>query len=186
MTSNEFDSTVRMQESRSVHLIQVYVMFLFTWQGLFRVSDSGMNVLFRFLGVMIGLVSSLLCIRQLSEFVELLPLTITAARKMIGNTRDCFTKYASCPKCHFIYPLETCKIVHHNKSISSLQCTYVAFPNHRHASQRMSCNTILMKKVRSSMGTCYLHPRQLFCYQSLIDALRNLVKTSDFFEQSEL
>ena len=69
-----------------------------------------MNVLFSFVRRFLQLLLSSLFLGQLNEFVELLPQNITLAKKLIGNTCDSFSKYASCSKCHSIYPPDACKI----------------------------------------------------------------------------
>ena len=46
---------------------------------------------------------------NISTFIDELSQTVTAAKKCIGNV-DNFSKYASCPKCHSIYPLHSCSV----------------------------------------------------------------------------
>ena len=60
-------------ESCSVRLIRVYVMFLFTWQSMFRVSDAGMNILFLFIAVILSLIVSFLPVENLERFIQLPP-----------------------------------------------------------------------------------------------------------------
>ena len=172
--------------SKEYRLIRSYIMFLFTWQTLFRVSDTGMGVMFVFIAVLLGLLVSRLNITTLSDFVELLPRSVTAAKKFIGHFSDEFSKYASCPKCHSIYALDTCKITQPDKTIASRTCSFIEFPNHPHASRRKRCDTPLMKKIRTSFGNTSLYPRQLYCYQSVIDSLKTLVQRPGFIEKCEL
>lgn len=161
-------------------------MFLFTWQTLFRISDTGMGVLFVFIAVLLGLLASGLNISTLNDFIQLLPRNVAAAKKFIGHVSDKFSKYASCPECHSIYALDTCKIVQPDKTLSSRKCSYVEFPNHPHTSRRKRCDTPLMKKVRTSFGTNSLYPRRLYCYQSVIDSLKDLMRRPGFVEKCEL
>ena len=74
-------------ESSSVRLIRVYVMFLFTWQSMFRVSDAGMNILFLFIAVILSLIVSFLPVENLERFIQLLPKNTAAAKKLIGNVQ---------------------------------------------------------------------------------------------------
>ena len=138
-------------------------MFLLTWQSLFKVSDSGMNVLFLFLAMFLSLVISAIPNAKLQNLVKVLPRTIARAKKMVGFNCDLFRKYVSCPKCHSLYSLDLCKITLPNKTVVSHKCSYVQFRHHR---QRSPCNTVLMKTIRTSAGTTSLYPRQMFCYQS--------------------
>ncbi len=172
-------------EQSTSKLTRAYIMFLLTWQTLFRVSDAGMNVLFQFISMLLGLVTSCLQIPKLDTFVQLLPLNVTAA-KTVGSSSDTFKKYASCPVCDSIYPLDTCKIVQPDKSVLSRQCSFISFPNHPHATQRQPCNAQLLKRIRTPAGTITLYPRRMFCYQSIIDALKLSMKRPGFIERCEL
>ena len=138
-------------------------MFLFTWQSMFRVSDAGMNVLLLFISIFFGLLVSTLGLRCLTDFINLLPQSVSSARKLIGHVSDRFTKYASWPQCHSIYPLASCKVKLPDGSESSRMCSYIQFPQHPHSSRRSPCAAQLMKKVRTSASTTMLYPRQLYC-----------------------
>ena len=92
-------------------------MFLFTWQSMFRVSDAGMNILFLFIAVILSLIVSSLPVENLERFIQLLPKNTAAAKKLIGNVSDLFSKYGSCPKCHSINPLQKCKITQRDKTV---------------------------------------------------------------------
>ena len=131
-------------------------MFLFSWQSLFRVSDSGINVLLLFIAMFVSLVASSFGITSLDDFIKLLPSSVTAAKKFIGHISDNFEKYATCPQCHSIYPLDSCKIILPDKTTCSRKCSYIKYPQHPHISQRSPCGTLLMKKVRTSAGTTCL------------------------------
>ena len=50
----------------------------------------------------------------------------------------------------------------------------------------MPCDTELVKKVKTSGGTTNLYPRQLYCYQSLVQSIKDLVKRPGFIEKCEL
>ena len=66
-------------------------MFLFTWQTLVRVSDSGMSILLHFFCChSISYLASLLALRKLDEFIKLLPHNTAAAKQVIENISDCF------------------------------------------------------------------------------------------------
>jgi hypothetical protein len=117
-------------DSRIVRVITLYIMFLFTWQRIFRISDTGMGVLFLFFAAFLGLLVTIFGLNQMSEFVKHLPRTISQARKFVGHCRDNFVKYVSCPKCHYVYDMDICKIRMPDKSFQSRKCTFVKFPNH--------------------------------------------------------
>lgn len=75
-------------EQNTSTLTKAYILFLLTWQTLFRVSDAGMNVLFRFISMVLGLVTLHLQIPKLETFVKLLPLNVTAAKKTVKSNND--------------------------------------------------------------------------------------------------
>ena len=169
-----------------VRALRFYLMFLFLWQSLFRVSDSAMNVLFIFFAMFLSLFLAAVPSNEIRNFVNSLPRTIAAAKRVIGRGSDIFRKYVSCPKCHSLYSLELCKVTLPNKSITSRKCSYVKFPDHPHRIQKSPCDVLLMKTVRTSSGTTSLYPRQMFCYQSVIHTLRSFFLRQGFSELTEL
>ena len=172
-------------QTKVLRITQLYLMFLFTWQGFFRVSDVGMNIALTFIATFLRLLISAFGLNPLKEFVSQLPRTVNTARGYLGNNSDSFTKYASCPKCHSVYVLGSCKIVQPDKSVISRRCCYIKFPNHPHQAYRQPCGTLLMKKLRTSAGTTTLYPCQMFCYNSVINSLRNMLLRPAFIEKCE-
>ena len=70
------------------------------------------------------------------------------ARKVIGlSANDGVIVFTVCPKCNTLYKSSDCIMREGSKEESKL-CSYVQFPNHPQPSQRVSCNTMLMKKVK--------------------------------------
>ena len=74
-------------------------MFLLKWQSLFRVSNTAMNILLRFVAGFFSLLVIRFNVNALKEFVDQLPHSISKAKKLIGSDKDEFLKFASCPKC---------------------------------------------------------------------------------------
>ena len=95
------ESSSDLQESKIVRVVSLYIVFLFTWQRIFRISDAEMGVLF-FFSAFLTLLVTLFGLSNLRHFVKQLPVNIAQARKYIGHDRDRFTKYVSCPKCHYV------------------------------------------------------------------------------------
>ena len=54
-------------------------MFLFLWQSTFRISDTGMNILFKFFSMILGLIAKLFHLPSLKSFVENLPIKVLSA-----------------------------------------------------------------------------------------------------------
>lgn len=172
-------------DSKAARITQVYLKFLFTWQALFRVSDVGMNVILAFIATLVTLLLIAFGLRSLQEFTEQLPRTVTTARRYLGGNVDSFMKFVSCPKCHQIYPIESCKTYLPNRTVTSGRCSYIKFRNHPQRTQRNACNTVLMKTVRTSAGTTTLYPRQMYCYKSVIESLKEMIQRPGFIERCE-
>lgn len=151
-----------------VRMTRLYLMFLFMWQGIFRVSDVGMNTLLIFMVTFLKVLSAVFQL-PLHAFVQHLPQTAAGARRYLRGNVDNFIKYVSCPKCHSIFHIESCKVVLPNRTVISGTCSHILFPHHPQRIRRQPCNTVLMKTVRTSAGTSTLYPRQMFCYRSVID-----------------
>ena len=73
---------------RIVRVISLYIMFLFTWQRLFRISDTGIGVLFLFVATLFTVLVTRFGLDCLNEFVTQLPKNITQARNYVGHCRD--------------------------------------------------------------------------------------------------
>ena len=164
---------------------RLYIMFLFTWQTLFRVSDFGMSILFAFILQLLKLLVRNFGLSAIKEMVEQLPHNVYTARKYFGGNIDRFIKYVSCPKCHEIYPMDNCKVVLPDKSIVSRTCSFVRFPTHPHTIRRRPCGMVLMKSVKTSCGTTSLYPRQMYCYKSVIESLKEVILRPRFIEKCE-
>ena len=111
--------------SKFFRITKLYIMFLFTWQRLFRLSDTGAGVLLAFFATFLNLLSSIFGLERFSEFVQQLPRNTYRSRKYIGHEGDCFKKYVSCPKCHYVYDLDICSCKMPDGTIQSRKCTFV-------------------------------------------------------------
>ena len=70
-----------------------------------------------------------------------------------------------------------------NGSKALQSCSHVPFPNHPQARFQKLCNTELMKIVRTSSGTSYMYPHQMYCYSSLIEFIKKKVLQPGFFSE---
>ena len=71
-----FHQPLNAVSSRVVKITWLYLMFLFTWQSFFRVSDVGMNVLLRFFATFLTLLVTVFGLHQLMEVVSQFPKTV--------------------------------------------------------------------------------------------------------------
>lgn len=167
-------------------LVQIYVMFLFMWQSLFRISDAGLEILLKFFYSIFHICSGLFADNPVLAFAKQLPQTRHMARKVLHAKEDDFVRYVSCNKCCTIYLVEDCRITLPDKSIVSKKCAHVEFPLHPHLARRAPCGATLMKKVKTSSGTVVLSPRNLYCYKSIIGSLQEMLQRPNFASQCEL
>lgn len=165
-------------------LIRAYLIFLFTWQSVFRLSDVGVGILLSFVAVLLLLLGKTFCVEPLISLIKDFPKTVYSARKFLGSG-DSFTKFVCCPKCSSLYKVNECTITCTDGSIVSKKCSFVRFPKHPWISRRQHCGTILIKSVRTSVGTTFFYPRQLYCYKSIVDFLKEKVASSKFVSECE-
>ena len=149
-----------------------------------KVSNSGINIIFIFFAKLLSLlvVSS----ASLRELAQIIPKNLGQAKTLIGQEKDSFSKYVSCPKCHTTYALNVCTVTLPNKTKESKRCSYVKYPHHPHTRQRNPCNEQLMKKIRTSAGTISWYPRQTYCYQSVVASLKTFLLRPHFHHSCEL
>jgi hypothetical protein len=153
--------------------LQLYLMFLLSWQKVFRISTVGMNVLFRFIALFLITLANLLGLTSLLAFASTLPKSVAAAQRLIGR-KESFYKWVSCQKCSTLYSIEDAKTVSNGTCISKL-CGHVRYPHHPQRQHRKSCGCLLLKTVRSSGSSTTLYPKALYCYQSLIRSLETML-----------
>ena len=164
-------------------MIESYLMFLFLWQSVFRVSDVGLGVVLSFIAMFVMLLGTALRL----EVLKILPKTVHAGRKLLVKTTDSFAKIVSCAKCSTLYMMDKCIVTNRDGSKTSKNCTHIKFKNHPQQFRRtVTCNTPLMKSVKTFSGTSYLYPRQMYCYKSITKYIQNKLCTPDFIEQCEL
>ena len=145
-------------------------------------SDVGITALLSFLAGFLLMLAQTLRLQQLEVFVKQLPKTVPIARRILGQTKDNFRKYACCPSCCEIYLLDRCKV---SGSEDSPKCTYIQFPEHPQEWRRKKCGADLMKRVKTSAGTTVFKARKVYCYNSVISSLQELLSRPDFFEKCE-
>ncbi len=99
------------------NLLRLYVIFLLLWQSLFRLSDTGANVLFAFLSTFL-LLASKVGSDTLMECCQHLPKAICGARIFAGRSVDEFQKWVCCSACKsfdilIMYKLYIANLVEH-------------------------------------------------------------------------
>lgn len=110
--------------NKGAGLIRLSLMFLFSWQRLFNVSDVGLDILLKFIATFLRFLAKIFTL-PLMPFLDQFPRGIAAAKKFLGYQSDDFVKYAVCPSCHTIYNIDDCKRMLANNTVVSATCDYV-------------------------------------------------------------
>ena len=160
--------------------LQLYLMFLLSWQKLFRISNVGMNILFSFIALFLATVANVL---GLLVFAATFPKSVAAAQRLLGR-KECFHRWVSCQKCNTLYSIQDAKTMSNGTCVSKL-CGHVRYPNHPQPQHRKSCGCLLLKSVRTSAGSTTLYPKALYCYQSLIRSLEIMLQHPNFITKCE-
>lgn len=152
------------------------------FQTLFRLSDNALDVLLRFLAMFFKSLQ-----RKVpsipTSFIGALPSSIYSARKLAGNERDHFHKFVCCPSCHALYMPDDC-VIKVAGSVEGKKCSFVQFAMHPQLQHRKPCDTALMKKVKCRTKVS-LYPRLVYCYKSVSDSLKEMLKRPDFFQKCQ-
>ena len=84
-------------------VIRAFLLFLFFWQSLFRISDSAIGLMLSFLLKFFSLAGVWLNVDVLSDLAQKFPGTIFGAKKFLGRLKDQFVRYVVCPSCNKLY-----------------------------------------------------------------------------------
>ena len=146
--------------------------FLLSWQAVFRIPDGALNVLFKFL----SLVIMKLCNVSGSEDLRMLhrhfPSSLVLARMLQSGNDANFSKLIVCQKCYTTYRYEDGL---EKDGITS--CTYVRFLRHSQKRMRVACKSSLLKVIKTASGKHVFHPLKIiFCYRSIIETLKQLLQ----------
>lgn len=179
----DFEETSAKESEKPNRALQLYLMFLLSWQKLFRISTVGMNVLFKFIALFLVTIANLMGMQTLQTFASTLPKSVTAAQRLIGR-KESFYKWVCCQKCSSLYSIEDAKMVS-SGTLTSKLCSHVRYPNHPQPQHRKSCGCLLLKTVRTSGGSTTLYPKALYCYQSLIHSLESMLQHPNFITKCE-
>ena len=145
--------------------------FLLSWQAIFRLADSALNVLFKFLSLLFLKLSLITKSKGLQSLYKLFPASLKQARCLKAIDTDRFTKFVVCGQCHSTYQYGDC-LGPHGTDI----CKFIRFPRHPQKRMRLECSFPLLKKVKTSSGEFLSVPLKVFCYRSVILAIEQFVR----------
>lgn len=116
-------------------------------------------------------------LQQLVEISATIPSSLRTVHKSLV-IKDEFICYVVCPSCHSIYEYEDCIICSANGLKESKRCCHVSYPKHTHVSLRQSCNTVLLKKIRTKYGY-RLQAKMTYPYMPLKKSLGRIIARKD-------
>ena len=152
------------ESSKAASLLHWLVIFLFSLQARYHISDAAPDVLFvNFFSVLGRFSPFLTC------FVKDFPKSTSFAHRYLGTKAE-FIQYELCPKCFSLYSFENCKEKVGSRELSK-QCTFVPYPRHPQISRRSPCNAFLLKSFETPSGQA-LYPYETYCYKLLTTAIQ--------------
>ena len=176
-TVSNFQKVDATEETKTM---QLYLFFLLMFQTLFRCSDNALHVLLSFFAMFLGLLGKMFKCEQLKMFATKSPRTVGETRVIAGGSRDNFRKYVCCPQCFALYCSDG------NYETSSLTCTRITLPNHPQMHHLQPRGKPLFIKVKTATGKITLQPISVYCYESVIQSLQEMLLHPTFVDQCEL
>ena len=88
-------------------LLRLYLFIRFMFQTLFRLSDTALDVLLKFMVMFFKSLQHQFTAFP-KTFTDILPNSIKSARNTLGNSRDRFDRYVCCPGCNSLYRMSEC------------------------------------------------------------------------------
>ena len=140
--------------------------FLLSWQAIFRLTDTALNVLFKFLSLLFLNLSLIMRSESLKMLYNVFPGNLKQARALKAIDTDRFTKFFMCEKWHTTYQYSDC-IGPGGVNI----CKFIRFPRHPQKRMRLECSFPLLKTIKKTSGKLFSVPLRIFCYRSIIDAI---------------
>ena len=158
---------------RSNPLVSTILIFLFTWQFIYKVSNTGISVLIRFIKALFHHFGQ----HYHCEVADCLPLSLKKAQKIcqlyVDNNQ--YKLFCVCKSCQSLFPEEYFfdqASTSTGKVYTQRLCPFMPLPK-RVNSQPMQCNRPLLEPTG---GRGKLKMPKIFCYQSIGHALQKLAR----------
>lgn len=170
------DNETQVTESSAI-IIRV-VNFLLALQRKHVLPDVVLGLLLKFFSILFKVLGRMNSSAVIIKIADDFPSSIYLLHKLVGNQKDAFTKYVTCPNpaCMAIYKYKECFKKEGTKRVSEVCGSYRGM---------RKCKRILLKTVELATGKKLLYPFKIFCYQSIKYTLETLVGRPNFVEQCE-
>ena len=117
-------------------LVYWLLLFLFSWQCGFSVTDSAVEMLLKFLSRFFWVLGTFDENSAMALVAKRFPNSLYKLRKHLGLlNEDQFLKYVVCPKCKSLYDYKDCIQSRCGRQVSA-RCKFVAWSRHPHRSKR--------------------------------------------------
>ena len=161
-------------------LLQWLVYFLLLWQASCKISDNGLEWLLRFMFQFFHTIGVTCKCEYLCQMAVMFPSSLYLLQKFVKLKRDNFVKFAVCPKCSSLYDLENYTRQVGGRTVSSI-CTSRPFKR----GQKGECGEPLARKVILNSGKVCFYPFKVYCFNSVIEQLEQLLKRPGVPEMCE-
>lgn len=145
------DNTTNTAGSSTFSTVQVFTLFLLSWQSMFRIANIAVSVLLRFFSHYLSVVTQLESIRSISK---LFPNALDKAQKIARLNRNDFRQYVCCSKCFAVYTLDDC-FERVGSETRPKVCCAAQYPKHPWPSMRAVCGAKLLKAIKVSQKEIY-------------------------------
>lgn len=152
-----------------------FALFITHWSFLHNVPSAAIQHLLKFISVFFKILAKI--VPGVNVIKDLLPKSLHLLQKLTGHKKDRFTKYVVCTSCQTVRHYADCF-----RNGQPVDCGFVKYPHHRMKTKRAPCGNKLFKEVQTKTGKVF-YPRSLYCYNSIINNLKLLVKRPNFIKQ---
>ena len=84
----------------SASILEFIVIFMLSWQALFRIPNIAVNLLFKFLSILLLKIAKYTKSKVLEDLTDYFPDTLTKALRYQSVSLNDFEKFVVCPKCY--------------------------------------------------------------------------------------
>ena len=113
-----------------------------------------------------------------------MPIALKSVHKLLRTDGNNFINYVVYCKCHSIYDFKDLITRGADEQLTSKNYCHVAYPKHPHLSRRKSCDSPLLKRVKTKFSTS-LRPIKVYPYCSLKESIARLAIHPGFLEVCE-
>lgn len=171
------------QDFATMETIKAIVMFILSWQSMFRIANVAVGILLKFFSILSLHLAVVTKSEFLTKLANLFPTSYERAKKIVSLHLDPFQQLVCCPKCLGTYSQDDCIEKRGSRNFAK-ECTSCEYPQHPMESRRRVCKCVLMKFVKIGKRDV-LKPIKTYCYKPLTDSIVNLISKPDIADACE-